>query len=410
MLTRESFENLDKDDQLAYCRDLFDLSPNLVYLNGNSLGAMPKSVTGKLKELAEKEWSGGLIRSWLTSSWYEMPQRIGDKIARLIGAGPGEVIVADSTSVNLFKLVAAALNKQKPRYKIVADTENFPTDLYVLQGLASMLPQVELVLAERDQLEQLVDENTAILVLAQTAYKSGELYDMEAVTALAQSKGALMLWDLSHSCGAFPVDLNGVGADLAVGCGYKYLNGGPGAPAYLYVAKTLQADLKQPLAGWMGHADPFAMSLEYQPAEGIRSMLCGTHPVIGMASLEQGVDLFGDIDMQLVVMKSRQMGELFIRLVEERCSDYGFKLASPRDSSKRGSQVSFQHDQAYAIMQALIERDVIGDFRAPDCIRFGFTPLYLRYVDIWRAVDRLEEVMENALWNDEKYKSKNAVT
>ena len=409
--SRDDLLRLDRDDPLADYRDRFALEEGLIYLNGNSLGALPREARSRAAEVVEQEWGQGLIRSWNRHDWVSLPERVGDRVAGLIGAEPGEVVVADSTSVNLFKLAAAAIRMRPGRCKIVSEPGNFPTDLYILQGLEGFLKgEVRLETAPREGLASLIDEDTALVVLTHVHYKSGEMFDMAAITARAHEVGALMLWDLSHSAGAVPVDLNGVGADFAVGCGYKYLNGGPGAPGYLFVARRHLADFHQPLSGWFGHAEPFAMRDDYQPADSIKRGLCGTPGVLGTAVMEVGVELQASADMKKVRDKSRRLGELFIQLVDTHCEGMGFAPASPRDAERRGSQVSFTHEHAYPIMQALIARNIIGDFRAPDILRFGFAALYVRYVDIWDTVQALADIMTTGEWDKPQYKQRSAVT
>lgn len=411
VLERQYFESLDQQDSLAPYRDRFELEEGLLYFNGNSLGAMPRGMSQRLQSFAEDEWGRDIVRGWNTQGWYEMPQRVGDKIALLIGADAGEVIVADTTSINIFKLAVSALRLNPGRSKIITSNDNFPTDIYILQGLAKTLSDnAELVVVDPVDIGASVDENTALVLLTPVSYKSGALFDMEAITEKVQQRGALMLWDLSHSCGAHLVDLNGINADFAVGCGYKFLNGGPGAPAYLFVAKRWQAEIEQPLTGWKGHATPFAMSPDYVAAEGITRMLCGTHPVTGLTCLEHSIDIFADVDMSEVTAKSRRMGNLFIELMKVNCSDYGLSLISPKEASQRGSQVTFKHSDAYSLVQALIERQVICDFRAPDVLRFGITPLYQRYVDVWDAVAKLQAILESGIWQEQRFKNRSAVT
>ncbi|PXF30595.1 kynureninase [Pokkaliibacter plantistimulans] len=410
-LNRDLLQRWDQEDELAGFREQFHLPDNLIYMNGNSLGVMPRQALARAQDVVGREWGNDLIRSWNINHWIDLPQRLGNKIARLVGADEGEVIVCDSTSVNLFKLAAAAVRMQPGRSKIISEPGNFPTDLYVLQGVEQFSDgRVQLHTVEREQLFDAIDEDTAVVVLTHVHYKSGSMFDMAALTARAHEKGALILWDLSHSTGAVPVDLNGVGADFAIGCGYKYLNGGPGAPAFLFVARRHQATLQQPLSGWFGHANPFAMRDDYEPAPGIERTLCGTTSVIGASVLEVGVDLMVAADMTKVRAKSVKMGELFIALVEQRLQGLGFTLVSSKDSAQRGSQVSLRHEQGYAIMQALIARGVIGDFRAPDILRFGFTPLYLRYVDIWDAVEVLADIMARGEWQSSEYQVRTKVT
>lgn len=410
-LTREDFVELDRQDPLASFRDQFELPPETLYLDGNSLGALPRAAKQRAREVVEQEWGQGLIRSWNAADWIHMPRRVGDKIAGLIGAEAGEVIMADSTSVNLFKLAAAAMRLRPGRGKVVSERGNFPTDLYVLKGLETFSEgRLKLQAAAREEVLAAIDEDTALVVLTHVHYKTGALFDLPSITARAHEMGALILWDLCHSTGALPVDLNAIGADMAVGCGYKYLNGGPGAPAFLFVAKRHQAQLEQPLSGWFSHASQFAMQDQYQPAPGIERTLCGTPSVLGAAVLEVGVDLMLAADLERIREKSVRMGDHFIALVEQRLGGHGFEIASPRMASKRGSQVSLSHREGFAIMQALIARNIIGDFRAPDILRFGFTPLYLRYVDLWDCVAALADIMASRAWDQPQYKQLTAVT
>jgi kynureninase len=410
-LTREALARRDADDPLAPARADFSLPEGLIYLDGNSLGALPVAAAARIAEVVHVEWGQRLIRSWLSSGWIDMPTRVGDKIARLIGADPGEVVATDSTSVNIFKALAAALAMRPGRRVILSTPDNFPTDLYMAQGLIQQLGgNHELRLVDGEELADHIDADVAVVTLTHVNYKSGRMYDMAGLTAAAHAHGALTMWDLAHSAGALPVELNGAGADLAVGCGYKYLNGGPGAPAFLFVAKRHQASFSQPLSGWMGHAQPFAFDPQYAPAEGIARYLCGTPPVLSMAALECSLDMLLGVDMALLRQKSLAMGDIFIELVESRCAEFGLELITPREHSMRGSQASFRHPEGYAMMQALIARDVIGDFRAPDILRFGFTPLYLRYVDIWDAVERLRDILATRAWDRPEWRVRGKVT
>lgn len=410
-ISRHDCITMDNSDPLNSFREKFALADNTCYLNGNSLGVRPVAAAARAQQVVEQEWGVDLIRSWNINNWIELPQRLGDKISTIVGADAGEVLVADSTSVNLFKLAAAAIKLNPGRRKIISEPGNFPTDLYILQGLEKFLDgKIELVVCPVDEMAAAIDEDTALVVLTHVHYKTGRMLDMPAITAQAQSKGALMLWDLSHSAGAVPVDLNAANADLAIGCGYKYLNGGPGAPAFLYVAKRHQAKLEQPLSGWFGHANPFAMQDDYQPAPGIERTLCGTTSVLAACVLEVGIDIMASADMEQLRAKSVAMSDLFIELVESRCAEFGFTLVSPKDASVRGSQISLTHPHGFAIMQALIARNIIGDFRAPDILRFGFTPLYLRYVDVWDCVDALVDIMQSESWKDPAFNKLTAVT
>jgi kynureninase len=402
---------LDAADPLAPFRARFALPDDVIYLDGNSLGALPRDTPSRVASVMHDEWGTGLIRSWNSADWIGAPQRVGGKVARLIGAQAHEVVVADSTSVNLHKLIVAALEARPDRHVVLSEPGNFPTDLYMAQTATRLFGNGRrLEVASRDTLVDQITTETALVLLTHVHYKTADLFDMAAVTAAAHAKGALVLWDLSHSVGAVPLDLNGCGADLAVGCGYKFLNGGPGAPAFLYVAERHHAALRSPLGGWMGHARPFAFVDDYEPAPGIARFLCGTPPILAVAALESGVDLHLEVDMQVVATKSRALAQLFIDRVESQCAAYGVTLVGPPRGAPRGSHVSFRHDQGYAIMQALIARGVIGDFRAPDIMRFGLTPLYLRYADVANAADLMAEVLRTEAWRADEYQVRHAVT
>jgi len=409
-LTRAACEALDREDPLASRRALFDLPDGVIYLDGNSLGVLPRNVPARLERAVREEWGRDLIRSWNSAGWIDLPTRVGARIAPLIGAGADEVICADSTSVNIFKLAAGALAMRPRRKVILSEPGNFPTDLYVLEGLAGLAGDVELRLATPDELPSALTDDVAVMLLTHVHYKSGRLHDMAALTAKAHEAGALALWDLSHSAGALPVDLNGAGADLAVGCGYKYLNGGPGAPAFAYVARRHQAAFRSPLSGWMGHARPFDFIDAYEPGQGMARALCGTPSVLGMTALEAALEAFEGVDMGQVRAKSMALGDLFLQLVDQRCAGHGFTVAYPREATLRGSQVGLAHPDGYAIMQALIARGVIGDFRAPDILRFGFTPLYVGFADVWDAVEHLAQVMASGQWREPRFQEKAAVT
>ncbi|QNL18731.1 kynureninase [Hyphobacterium sp. CCMP332] len=402
---------LDENDPLAPFRERFDIPDDLIYLDGNSLGCLPKAAKDRVNDVVAREWGQDLIRSWNSNDWINAPARIGDKIARLIGADDGEVIVGDSTSINVFKCLNACLQIDSTRKTLVTETGNFPTDAYMIEGLASIAPdRITARLVEPGNVVESLNETTAALLLTHTHYKTGRLRDMKAITAAAHAKGVPVIWDLSHSCGAMPVDLNGCNADFAIGCGYKYLNGGPGAPAFTFVARRHQEKVFPALSGWLGHKQPFAFDDRYTPAPGINRFQCGTPGIIGCAALEVGVDLMLEADMLALRQKSSALGDLFIQLVQEQCADFGFDPACPTNAAERGSQVSFHHPDGYAIMQALIARGVIGDFRAPDILRFGFAPLYISYVDVWNAVDILRDVMTSNEWDQALFKQKAAVT
>jgi kynureninase len=395
----------DAADPLRAYRDAFHIPEGVIYLDGNSLGPLPRTTPAALADMAERQWGDRLIRSW-NEGWIEAPRRVGAKIARLIGAAEDEVIVADSTSVNLFKLLVAALRHATPRGTILSETGNFPTDLHIAEGAVGCVPGARLHAVARDQLATSLDSETALLMLTHVHYKTSECFDMLAWSAKARENGALTLWDLSHSVGAIPIDLNGAGADMAVGCGYKYLNGGPGAPAFLYVSKRLQDTLASPLSGWMGHAAPFGFADAYAPAPGMTRWLAGTPPMLGMAALEAGLDIWRDVDQQQVAVKSAALFDTLAAIGRNA----GLDCVSPADPAKRGSHISFRHPDAYAICQALIDRGVIGDFRDPDILRFGLTPLYLGFADVVRAGEILGEIVSSGAYRDPAYQARNAVT
>ena len=410
-MDRETCLSFDRQDPLAAVRQEFAVPDGVIYLDGNSLGALPRQTAQRLNQVIAEEWGTGLIRSWNAAHWIDAPARIGDKIARLIGASAGEVIVADSTSVNLFKLLAGALRLQPGRHFILTESANFPTDLYIAQGLIELLDgNHALRVVERAELERALDGSVAILMLTHVDYASGEIHDMRRLTNAAHQHGTLALWDLSHSAGAVPVDLKASQVDLAIGCGYKYLNGGPGAPAYLFVARALQDAIRSPLSGWMGHAAPFAFESEYRAAAGISRQLAGSPPILSMLALEVAVDLWLKVDRPEARKKSMALGDLFIALVDDSLRDLGIEVASPREAPIRGSQVSLRHLEAYRVMRALIDRGVIGDFRTPDLMRFGFASLYTRYVDIFDAVSSLRDVLITRAWQRPEYATRLTVT
>jgi len=438
MISRDECARRDGADALAPLREQFMLPEGVIYVDGNSLGALPRATPARVAAAVQQEWGDGLIRSWNDAGWITLPQRVGDRIGALIGARPGETVAADSTSVNLFKALSAAARivqaDQPSRRVIVSERQNFPTDLYIAEGLCRDLGwQLELLepAAIVARLAEGRGADVAILMLTQVNYRTGALHDMAAMTVLAHAAGALTVWDLAHSAGALPVDLNGAGADFAIGCGYKFLNGGPGSPAFVWAHPRHSNRFWQPLSGWMGHAAPFTFQPGYQPAPGIARFLCGTPAVLSLTALECGVDTLHAAaalgGMTALREKSVALTELFIALVDERCASLGFALASPRDARSRGSQVSLTHSstdgasQGYAIMQALIARGVIGDFRAgtladahgpalPDILRFGFTPLYLRFVDVFDAVAHLAQVVASGEYREARFNKRSAVT
>lgn len=407
--TQKEIQDMDRLDPLAKKRSEFDIPSDLIYLDGNSLGVLPKSVPAHLNEVVTRQWGKSLIRGWNEHHWIDLPTRVGDKIAQLIGADSGTVVATDSTSINLFKVLAAALTLRPERKVILSDTGNFPTDLYMAQGLRDLLAHGHhLKLVAPEQVESAIDESVAVLMLTEVDYKTGRRHAMAPLTKNAHNVGAVAVWDLAHSAGAFPVDLKGAGADFAVGCGYKYLNGGPGAPAFLYVAPKHQERVAPPLSGWMGHAAPFVFDLDYHPAAGVDRMRVGTPPVLSLAALDRALDVFADVDLSELSNKSVSLCELFITEVAERCPD--LVLVSPRDARHRGSQVSFRCNYGYPLMQALIARNVIGDFRAPDIVRFGFTPLYLSHGDVFRAAEILEDITITRAWDRPEFKIRAKVT
>lgn len=431
MIERADCRGRDAADPLAVVRRAFDLPEGLIYLDGNSLGPLPRAVRERVRSVVDEQWGRDLIRSWNVHDWIGLPLAVGRKIAPLIGAAPDEVAVADSTSVDLFKLLAAGLELRPGRRMILTEADNFPTDLYTAQGLTRLLNRPEgdgaapytVRAVPRNELETELEADPdpagpetgsgrpALVMLTHVDYRTGAVHDMERITRRAHEAGALMLWDLSHSTGALELDLTAARADLAVGCGYKYLNGGPGAPAFLYVARRHQEAVRSPLQGWLGHADPFEFTPEYRPAPGIGRFLCGTPPILSLAALDSALDLFRQVDMAAVRSKSIALGRLFLDLIEQECRGFeDLKIACPRDDRRRGSQVSLRHPEGYAIIQALIARGVVGDFRAPDVLRFGLAPLYLRFEDVWDAVRHLREVLETREWDREEFRRRSAVT
>ena len=407
-MTLDDAQALDAADPLASARERFMLPDGIIYLDGNSLGALPVATADRLSEVTERQWGDDLIASWNKHDWIEWPTRIAARLAPIVGARPSELLIADSTSVCLFKLLAAAVQARPGRRTILTRQRNFPTDLYVAQGLAGMLG-LTLKAVPAEELVGAIDGDTAVVTLTHVDYRSAVIHDMAGINAAAHAAGALTVWDLSHSAGAIALDLDGSGSDLAVGCGYKYLNGGPGAPAFIYVAERLQSELQPPLQGWMGHADPFAFADDYRPAEGILRFLTGTPSILALAALDAGLATFDGIAMSDVETKARALSQLFIDEVEAR-SNGELRLASPRDPAERASHVSFAHAEGYAIMQAAIARGVIGDFREPDLLRFGFAPLYNRFAEVWRAAGILGEIIQTREWDQPRFKARAKVT
>ena len=393
----------------AATRALFQLPEGVIYLDGNSLGPLPRGVRAKLLETVEAEWGERLIRAWNDAAWMTLPRRVGDRIGRLIGAPQGSVVMGDTLSVKVYQALASALDLNPDRRVVLSDSGNFPTDLYMAEGLLGSLGRgYELRVVAPEDVAAAIDETVAVVMLTEVDYRTGRRHDMPALIRQAHSVGALVIWDLAHSAGALPVDVAGADVDFAVGCTYKYLNGGPGSPAFIYVAPRLAELVRPALSGWMGHAAPFAFDLAYRPGAGIERMRVGTPPILALAALDAALDVWDDVDMNDVRQASLRLAEVLIAGVEARCPELA--LASPRDGRVRGSQVSFRHPQGYAIMQALIARGVIGDFRAPDILRFGLTPLYIGESDIVAAVDIMAGVMDTRAWDDPRYRIQGLVT
>ncbi|GGX25005.1 kynureninase [Undibacterium macrobrachii] len=409
-------KTLDQNDPLAALREEFNLPAGMIYLDGNSLGAQPKVAFQRAQQVIQEEWGNDLIKSWNKAGWFDLPSRLGNLLAPLIGADADEVVVTDSTSINLFKAIAAALNIQSKkadantRKVIVTERSNFPTDIYMAEGLTQWLDRgYRLHLIDSaEELSKAINQDTALVMLTHVNYRSGALHDMAAVTAMTHAHGALCLWDLAHSAGAVEVNLQQANADFAVGCCYKYLNGGPGAPAFIWVPKRHQAEFHHPLTGWWGHAAPFAMHPSFTVTPDIRRALCGTQPIVSLAMIESGLQVFAKTSMASVRQKSLALTDLFIQLVETRCAQHQLELVTPREHAQRGSHVSFTHQHAYAVIQALIERGVVGDYREPGIMRFGFTPLYTSYTDVWNAVEILRDILDSRSYNTNI--QRNAVT
>ena len=408
-IDRSMCEARDAASPLRAMRDCFRLPDGLVYLDGNSLGPIAMTVPGRVARLLDEEWGRGLIGSWSAAGWMDAPMRVGDKLARLLGAQPGEVVVGDSTTVLLYKMVRSAAAMRPGRRVVLTERQNFHTDLYVATA-AARDAGCELAVVDRGELRGRLDDDVAALLLTHIDFRTGEMHDMGALSGAAHDAGALALWDLSHSTGSVPLHLDDDGADLAAGCGYKYLNGGPGAPAFLFVRAALHDGLRNPVPGWIGHAEPFAFEPSYRAARGIRAMLSGTPPIVAMSALEAAVDVWLGADIDTVRAVSLELTDLFVALVEQRCGDTGFELRTPREHRRRGSQVALAHPDAYGVIRALAERGVIADFRAPDIARFGFTPLYTRFVDVWDAVDRLVALLAAGEHTDARWAERAAIT
>ncbi len=435
MTTLQDCQALDAQDPLRALRERFALPQGVIYLDGNSLGAQPKAAAARVAEVVTQEWGQDLITSWNKAGWITLPERLGNQFAPWLGAGQGELVFTDTTSINLYKVLSAAAriaSEDAPgRKKLISERSNFPTDLYIAQSVCQEYG-LELVLLEPEEIAGALQTDVAISMLTHVNYRTGAMHDMAAVTAAAHAQGILCVWDLCHSAGAVPVDLKGADADFAVGCGYKYLNGGPGAPAFVWAHPRLINRFWQPLSGWFGHAEPFKFVPDYHPAQGIQRYLCGTQPMISMSVLQCGIDIYTEAEafggMAALRKKSLALTDLFIQLVQERCQGYGLGLATPREHAARGSQVCLTREEgmglngqgsgAYAIVQALIARGVIGDFRKgdggtgkhKDILRFGFTPLYVGFVDVWNAVEHLRQVLESGEWQQPEFNTVHAVT
>lgn len=407
----EKLTALDNADSLARLRNLFILPEDKIYLDGNSLGALPRAVPERVSALLNKQWGTDLIAGWNAHDWIGLPERVGNRIGRLIGAKPGQVVCADSISVNLFKLLSVALALRPGRNVILSQQDNFPTDLYMADGLSTLLgaERCEVRCVSTDQLIESIDKQVAVLMLTQVNFRDGSLHDIQCLTRKAHDQGALVLWDLAHSAGVVPLEVDAWGVDMAVGCGYKYLNGGPGAPAFLYLAKRHHGRATQPLQGWMGHVDPFDFNSEYSPAQGIQSFLTGTPGILGMAALDSALDVFDGVSLTDVREKSQALTHCFIELLAE-LNLPGVKIISPAQAEKRGSQVSLVHENGFAVSQALIDEGVIVDFREPGIVRFGFSPLYNTFSEAGVAASRLADIIENELFLDDRFSTRHKVT
>ena len=410
--TRAECERLDTADPLAPFRNRFTLPDGDIYLDGNSLGAMPVATADRVHDVITGEWGQGLIRSWNDAGWFDKPQTLGDRIGPLIGAAPGEVVIGDSTSMSLFQVAIAAARLRPDRTVIVSERDNFPTDLYILESVQQLLGGMDrrLVHADGPTLEDVLGDDVAVVVLTHVNYRTGRMYDLAQVTRQVHEAGAIMVWDLCHSVGAVPIDLNGAGADFAIGCTYKYLNGGPGSPSFIWAATAHHADARPPLTGWHGHANPFDFDVDYAPADGITRFRVGTPQMLSMAGLEAALDVWDDVDMRLVRRKSLALTGLFIELVDTELAAWDIEVVTPRERDERGSQVALRIDNGYPIMAALIERGVIGDFRTPDLMRFGFTPLYVSRTDVWDAVAILKDILTTEVWREDRFSRRSPVT
>ncbi|MFT7555352.1 MAG: kynureninase [Planctomycetota bacterium] len=402
---------MDQSDPLADCADRFELPEGVIYLDGNSLGAMPKTTAVRISKTLHQEWAQDLIGAWNSAGWMELTQTLGDRIGGLVGAAPGQIVVCDNTSINLYKALHAAASLEHSARRIICLKNEFPTDRYIVESVTATLGEDwQSLQVDDDQLLTILAEAPAILLLSQVNFQSGAVLDMAEITRACHASGSLVIWDLCHSAGAMAVELDACNADFAVGCSYKYLNGGPGAPAFLYAAKRHQQSVAQPLSGWWSHAEPFAFAPDYQPANDIRRFLTGTQPILSMQAVSTGLDSFDQVPMALLREKSIALCELFIQLVKQECEEYGLQLIGDEQRQGYGSQVSYRFEQGYPLMQALIDRGVIGDFRAPDITRFGFAPLYIGYEQVWQAVQCLKRCLQDELWSKPRYQIQQTVT
>ena len=418
--TREDAASWDAADPLAWARQEFHLPEGALYFDGNSLGPLPKASRRRSMDVVDQQWGEDLITSWNRHDWIGLPRKIGGRIAPLIGAEPDQVVVCDSVSVNLFKVLAAALRLRPGRRTLLCQEDHFPTDLYIAQGLAGLLSkdgdaEIKIRYAQVDEMDAILTSDPdrseiAAVCLGHVDFRSGRLFPMAELTRAMHDAGALAVWDLSHSAGALPVKLDDCQVDFAVGCGYKFLNGGPGAPAFLYAARRHHEGCANPLPGWLGHRRPFAFERDYEPAEGIDRFVCGTPPILAMSSLDAALELWEKVDLEDLRLKSRLLGDLFLKRASRFTDEFGLQVACPEDSSVRGSQVCLRHPDGYAVIQALIERGMTGDFRAPDILRFGLTPLYQSYVDVWDAVDALEDVVRSGIYREQRFHRRAKVT
>ncbi len=404
--------DLDQRDPLKSCRNRFVLDPAKVYLDGNSLGALPTTASNSILRTVEKEWGQDLIESWNKAGWFQLTGVLGDRIGSMVGASAGQIVVCDNTSINLYKALHAALGINSARCRIIAQRNEFPTDLYTIQGVTDCFPRelsVELI-DDQSEVENCLDKEVAVMLLSQVNYKSGKMLDMQEITAKAHQAGALVIWDLCHSAGVIPIQLDQWEVDFAVGCTYKYLNGGPGSPAFIYAAKRHHSMMRQPLTGWWGHASPFDFSVEYSPAEGIKLMLSGTQPILSMRGVGCGLDTFDQVSIDSIREKSMALCQLFIQLVRQNCAEYDLDIIGPENPQQRGSHVSIAFPHGYQVVQAMIEQGVTGDFRAPNLMRFGFAPLYIGYQQIWQGVEVLRKCLEQKVWENPKYDRVGSVT